>query len=466
MPFTKLKLTTFGSTLETKWKQGKGVHFTRVALGDGLLGNGSMINRTSLVSERLSLQIDGIVASDDATQAAVIATLDNRDITEGFPYRELALMAKDPDTGREGTYLYDNAGQECEYLDTQANGVMIYERLKVLIRVEQAETIAFEASGNPLNITWTDIEPILVKKADLGENGKVVASQLPEMNYEPPLKDNAAKDTPADGDSLPIVDSADGGKTKRLLWSRVKALFAPMSHAARHASSGADPITAEAIGAAASTHQHSAGDISSGTLDATRIPGLPTSKLTSGTLPATRGGTGKASWTTNRLIYPSASTTLAQLAFPAVAGSVLRQGTSGAPYWTSLQDLVAALGDAGGVRIATGSYTGTGTYGADNPCSLTFPFVPRLIMLLGYEDTDGTWQPILGYNGGSYHVNEVFADMMTTEYKEGLGFCGYSGSYCKGKRSVDSKTFYWYSDRSAAYQRNFPGSIYHYMILG
>ena len=97
---------------------------------------------------------------------------------------------------------------------------------------------------------------------------------------------------------------------------------------------------------------------------------------------------------------------------------------------------------------------------------IRFPFVPRLIMLLGAENTDRTWQPILGYNGGSYHVNEVFADMLTTEYKEGLGFCGYSGSYCKGKRSVDRKTFYWYSDRSAAYQRNFSGYIYHYMILG
>ena len=38
MPFTKLKLTTFGQALETKWRQGKKVHFTRVAFGDGLLG--------------------------------------------------------------------------------------------------------------------------------------------------------------------------------------------------------------------------------------------------------------------------------------------------------------------------------------------------------------------------------------------------------------------------------------------
>ena len=46
-------------------------------------------------------------------------------------------MAQDPDTQEEGVYLYDNAGQECEYLDTQAGGVVIYERLKLLIRVEQ-----------------------------------------------------------------------------------------------------------------------------------------------------------------------------------------------------------------------------------------------------------------------------------------------------------------------------------------
>ena len=72
MPFTKLKLTTFGTTLETKWKQGKGVHFTRIAMGDGLIGSGSMINRTALVHERHSLRIDGVVATDDAAQGGKI----------------------------------------------------------------------------------------------------------------------------------------------------------------------------------------------------------------------------------------------------------------------------------------------------------------------------------------------------------------------------------------------------------
>lgn len=181
MPFTKLKLTTFGTTLETKWKQGKGVHFTRIAMGDGLIGSGSMINRTALVHERHSLRIDGVVATDDAAQAAVIATLDNKDLTEGFLYRELALMAQDPDTGQEGAYLYDNAGQECEFLDTQNSGVVIYERMKLLIRTEQTDSITFDASGNPLNITWAELEGLLAKKADLGSDGKVVTAQIPDF---------------------------------------------------------------------------------------------------------------------------------------------------------------------------------------------------------------------------------------------------------------------------------------------
>lgn len=86
--------------------------------------------------------------------------------------------------------------------------------------------------------------------------------------------------------------------------------------------------TAADVGASAVGHTHAAGDI------------------TSGTMTVGRGGTGKTSWTVNNLIYPSAASTLAQLGFPSVAGSVLRQGTSGAPYWTSIADLFTALGAA------------------------------------------------------------------------------------------------------------------------
>ena len=90
-------------------------------------------------------------------------------------------------------------------------------------------------------------------KASLGEGGTIPAEQLPDLDYEPPLKDNAAKATPADGDSLPLVDSADGGKTKRVLWSRIKAVlktyFDPIYAAAAH-SHAWSTITGKQIGRA------------------------------------------------------------------------------------------------------------------------------------------------------------------------------------------------------------------------
>ena len=62
-----------------------------------------------------------------------------------------------------------------------------------------------------------------VGKASLDpETGKVKAEELPEMDYEGALKDAPAKETPADTDGMILVDGADG-KTKRLLWSRMKA---------------------------------------------------------------------------------------------------------------------------------------------------------------------------------------------------------------------------------------------------
>lgn len=58
------------------------------------------------------------------------------------------------------------------------------------------------------------------------------------------------------------------------------------------------------------------------------------------------GGTGKAFWTNNRLVYASDSSTLSQTAAPTKTGSVLRQNTTGAPYWSAPEDIQVGSSDS------------------------------------------------------------------------------------------------------------------------
>ena len=304
MAFTNMKLTTFGSNIEAKCHQGKGLHFTRIAVGDGLLGNGSMINRTALVSERHSMQIDGIIATENTTQSAVIATLDNSVFTEGFYYREIALFAKDPDTNQEGAYLYDNAGQECEFLGLREDGVVIYERIKMLIRVEQTSQISFDGSGNPLYMSPEDVRGMIEQhnvsedahktKADLGNDGLLKDSQRPKadglympdgktkisdkiVNIESAMLLALAAASPysaaaayaqgayctKDGKlyrctvAIPQAEAWNAAHwTATTMGAELVAIYttlankAPTVHAAQHAAGGSDPITPESIGAA------------------------------------------------------------------------------------------------------------------------------------------------------------------------------------------------------------------------
>ena len=270
MAFTKLKLTTFGQTIEAKRHQGKGIKFTRVAIGDGLLGNGSMINRTELVSERHSMKIDGILTTDDGKQSVVVVTLDNSQFDEGFSYRELGLLTQDPDTQEEGVYLYDNAGAECEYLDTKDNGVVIYERLKLQIRVEQTENISFEASGNPLYLSAEDVEAMIQQhntaedahpnKADLGEDGKVPSEQLPHMDYIPTTE----KGKPGGVATLGEDGKVPAGQLPKMDYDPAGSAEAVQQALTAHTGNKNNPhaVTAEQVGALASSGGVMSGAIS------------------------------------------------------------------------------------------------------------------------------------------------------------------------------------------------------------
>lgn len=158
MAFSRLMLTTDGRILYAKYGQGKAPHFTRVAIGDGVLGTGSLVNRKTLINERLSLPIDAILRINDDTDVAVIATLKNDLLEEGIYFREISVWAKDPDTSKDVLCLIDNAGADAEYIPDANSGVKISERLKLITTVENASNISFNPGGNPLYLTGDDID--------------------------------------------------------------------------------------------------------------------------------------------------------------------------------------------------------------------------------------------------------------------------------------------------------------------
>lgn len=104
----------------------------------------------------------------------------------------------------------------------------------------------------------------------------------------------------------------------------------------------------------------------------------------------------------------------------------------------------------GRAKIVTGSYTGTGTYGSDNKNSLTFEFVPKLVVIL----PEGTYSPnvLLLVNG------------LTR-----TGILEKSSSYWALTVSWSDNTVSWYAPNGTdggEEQMNKSGITYRYCAIG
>lgn len=154
MPFTGPKLTNFGLSVLLKTQQGKTLHFTRIALGDGEIGSGSMLTRKTLISEKLSVLIDAVRLSD--TSASIVAQVSNDTLIEGFYFREKGVYCQDPDTQEEGLFIYDNCREEGEYINDKDSAHKVSFYLRERLTFSQTPQITFDASGNPIYVLYDD----------------------------------------------------------------------------------------------------------------------------------------------------------------------------------------------------------------------------------------------------------------------------------------------------------------------
>lgn len=108
-----------------------------------------------------------------------------------------------------------------------------------------------------------------------------------------------------------------------------------------------------------------------------------------------------------------------------------------------------ALGQLGNkVQVATGSYTGTGTYGSSNKNSLTFDFVPNVIFVQGSTNNTGGWiMPNAGYGSALYAINNC------TIYHLNVSVSGTTVSWYRNNANNDHD------------QLNVSGDTYHYIAF-
>lgn len=106
----------------------------------------------------------------------------------------------------------------------------------------------------------------------------------------------------------------------------------------------------------------------------------------------------------------------------------------------------ASLGQIGDkVRIATGSYTGTGTYGSGSQNSLAIGFASKMIVIQGTDDLAVIIVPS-GIGSSLINVNNCTIRVLTA--------------------SITGNVVKWYSTYNEEAQMNLSGQTYHYFAIG
>lgn len=102
-------------------------------------------------------------------------------------------------------------------------------------------------------------------------------------------------------------------------------------------------------------------------------------------------------------------------------------------------DALGKIGDK--LQIQTGTYVGSGVYGEGDQNSLTFNFVPKIVIVIYKTNTD------LGGNSGFIYI-------------------GQPGTGGGERFTVQDRTLFWYNSNSAREQFNDLNSVYYYVAIG
>ena len=329
------------------------------------------------------------------------------------------------------------------------------------------------ADVTALNENMEVLDAAVAGKADVGEDGKIPASQLPEMNYDP-----------------------------------AGSAAAVQANLTAHTGNTSNPhgVTAEQIGAIPKSGLPSPSD-----LNTVLTPGVYDVLYNSGVnqttyhTPYGEAGSGYATVTHYNLFVLGPPTRLTQLAVSVYSHNRgywwrTKHDSTWSPWYRlpdanhthdtsqivsgilpaarggtgvgSIAALASLLAGQGLGKMTVGSYVGTGVMGPSNPNSITCAFPIKAVFMMRI----GTLECGLGYfnKSGSWYYTSIIESMYTAQsgFQQNIGF-GYDNSFTKryAQFSSDRKTVSWYcvydggTDNPGA-QFNEAGEIYEWIAIG
>lgn len=153
--FKNLTLTILGAALLEKAIAGTTLEFTRAAIGDGRVADGTDISGlTALVNEKKSIPINSIEFKEGLVTVTI--AFSNSDLSVGFHVRELGLFAKDPEKD-EILYAVANAGDDADWLPEMGSNV-VEEVFKIVPVVSGATKVTAVMDSSLTYITKEEFE--------------------------------------------------------------------------------------------------------------------------------------------------------------------------------------------------------------------------------------------------------------------------------------------------------------------
>lgn len=272
MNFPDLQLTDYGVAAIIGSVYGTdGITFTGVQVGDGTLPSGTDVRDLSaLVNPVKTVGLTSCTLGDGI--ATLTFNLSLAGLDSAFYLRELGIMAT-VNAGEEDEqailYAYTNSGDDAVQVKPDTSGNHANLLFTVHVAVGDAETINAVISEVTGYVTTADFEDHVTDY----DNPHQVTKEQVGLGNVPNLAPSDMTVTFTQAGSLTVPTS--GSTLSTLMGLLSKAVASLRSHLS--ASNNPHNVTPAQIGAAASSHTHSASDI------------------TSGTLPLTRGGTGVTS---------------------------------------------------------------------------------------------------------------------------------------------------------------------------